>query len=198
VRPHEKPRAVRIAAGILTAVAVIEAIPIVFSIRGLDRALLHSQSLWAVLGAVAITAGFVAYSARNAAIRARIGTFGWITIPAVLVAVIAGIVEEVYFRKVLMDALAAGGVGVAVQIAVSGLAFGALHAFWGIGGGWRVACGAIFATTLLGIALAVLYAADGRVLAPCIYAHIAIDLVLEPALVLSAVDAALRRRAVRA
>lgn len=44
----------------------------------------------------------------------------------------------------------------------------------------------MIATGLLGIALAVVYLASGRILAPCIWAHVAINLILEPWLLIAA------------
>jgi len=187
-------RALRIAAAILIGVAALETIPIVFAFRGLGHALLRPQPPAAVAGALAIVVAYVAYAARVPGIRARIGTIGWITIPAVLLAVTAGITEEVIFRKVLMDALAAHGENAVVQVAASAVAFGVAHAIWAIRGGWPALRGAVVATTLLGAALAILYLADGRLVVPCIEAHVAIDLILEPALVLFYVERALARR----
>ena len=192
--PPASPRALRIAGAVLAGIAVCEAIPLVFAIGHLDRLLFRPQSLGAFAGALAIAGAYVGYSAQSPGIRRRIGTVGWITIPAVAVAITAGIVEEIYFRQVLMNALRDAGVAAVVQVIVSGVTFGLFHAIWGIGSGWRVMRGAVVATTMLGTAFAALFVLDGRVVLPCVEAHVLVDLVLEPALVLYAVESALQRR----
>jgi CAAX protease family protein len=189
------PRTERIAGAILIGIVLCEAIPLVFAIRGLDRVLLHPQPAVGVLGAMVVAAAYIWYSARVPGIRRHLGNRSWLRVPAIVLAVTAGIVEEVYFRRVLMDALQSVGIGPFIQILVSGVTFGAFHAIWGVRGGWRVVRGAVVATSLLGFALATLYIAAGRVLVPCIEAHILIDLVLEPALVIFAVEARGRRNA---
>lgn len=189
------PRTERIAGAILVGVVVCETIPLVFAIRRLDRVLLHPQPLVGVVGALVVATLYIWYSARVPGIRRHLGNRSWLRVPAIALAVTAGIVEEIYFRRVLMDALQSVGMGPLIQILVSGVTFGVFHAIWGLWGGWRVVRGAVIATSLLGFALATLYVVAGRVLVPCIEAHILIDLVLEPALVIFGVEARGRRNA---
>ncbi len=186
-------RTQRISAAIIVALTAMEAIPLVFAIRHLDRVFGQPQSGWQMLGALVVAAAFIGHSARNPEIRRNLAHASWLKIPAILLAITAGIVEEIYFRQVLMNALQSHGVGVLLQILASGIAFGAAHAVWGAGGGWRVMRGAVVATTMLG--LAVLYVLSGRAIVTCIEAHVLVDLVLEPALIIFAVESATRRRA---
>ena len=113
--------------------------------------------------------------------------FAFIRLIAVPMALISGFFEEAFFRKTLMDILLHHGATLGVQIAVSALAFGAVHAVWGLlGGSVRGALAAMLATTALGAALAVVYAIGGRAIGPCIAAHTAINLVIEPWLIIAA------------
>ena len=139
--------------------------------------------------ALLIVTAYVAYSIRQAGIRRHLWHLSWLKIPAVIVAVTAAIVEEFYFRGVLMNWLHRHGIGAVYQVVASGLAFGVFHAVWGVWGGWRVVWGAVSATSALGFALAGLYLISRRHLVGCIEAHFLIDLVLEPALVIFAVEA---------
>jgi hypothetical protein len=189
------PRTERIAGAILIGIILCDAIPLIFAIRGLDRVLLHPQTVVGVLGALVVATVYIWYSARVPGIRRHLGDRSWLRVPAIVLAVTAGIVEEVYFRRVLMDALQGIGMGPLLQILISGVTFGIFHAIWGVWGGWRVVRGAVIATSLLGFALAALYIAVGRVLVPCIEAHILIDIVLEPALIIFAVEARGQRNA---
>ena len=136
-----------------------------------------------------MTAAFVVESLRLPSVRAHLTRPSWLKLLAVLLAVAAGILEEVVFRKVLMDALFSRGIGGVAQVALSGLAFGAAHGVWGLmGRSVRAALGATIATGVLGAALALVYLAAGRSLAPCIVAHFVINLLIEPGLVLAAVS----------
>lgn len=106
---------------------------------------------------------------------------------AVVAGLMAGVLEEVVFRKLVMDALHARGFGTAVQVAASALTFGAVHLVWGIR---HLAAGinAALSTALLGAALALVYIAGDRSLAPCVVAHGLISALIEPGLMLAAVS----------
>jgi len=105
---------------------------------------------------------------------------------AVISAIMAGVLEEVIFRKLLMDALMERGFGPVVQVTTSALAFGLTHAIWGLK---SLAAGvnAVASTAILGAALAIIYLAGGRSLAPCVVAHTLITALIEPGLILAAV-----------
>ncbi|MCH7917340.1 MAG: CPBP family intramembrane metalloprotease [Planctomycetes bacterium] len=104
-------------------------------------------------------------------------------------AVGAAVVEEAFFRRIVMDGVMQAGDIVPLQIIASALVFGVAHALWGlIKGSVHVALTTAVATGIIGAALAVVYAVGDRSLAPCIAAHFLIDAVVQPGLVLSAVS----------
>src|SRR4030042_4590514 len=48
----------------------------------------------------------------------------------ILTAVVGGMVEEVFFRRWIMDMLMSGGVAPILQVIISGVAFGLVHTSW--------------------------------------------------------------------
>jgi CAAX protease family protein len=100
-----------------------------------------------------------------------------------IMAVPTSILEEVFFRQMVMDTLQRAGQGALAQIAVSALVFGGVHVVWGVRGGLRAALNAVLATTVLGLLLGVVYLASQRVVLPCVLAHFVLNAVLEPWLV---------------
>lgn len=114
---------------------------------------------------------------------------------AVLMALVTGLFEEVFFRKSLMDWVMRTGDGAVLQIAISAVIFGLVHGVWALFGSVRSGIGAVLSTSALGVALGLVYIAGGRSLLPCAAAHIAINLVLEPWLILAATSASWGRRA---
>jgi membrane protease YdiL (CAAX protease family) len=110
----------------------------------------------------------------------------WLKLLAVVVALAAGILEEVVFRKWVMDYLNNRGHSSLVQVIASAASFGVAHLVWGVK---SVAAGinAILSTALLGLGLAVVYLMSGRSLAPCIVAHFLVTALIEPGLVLAVV-----------
>src|ERR1041385_211661 len=133
------------------------------------------------------TSAFVAASTRLPSVRANLLRPSMLKFLGLAVAVTAGILEEVMFRKWIMDAVARHGGNIVAQILASGVAFGVLHGIWGlIGRSIRAAGAATIATGTLGAALAIVYAIGGRSLAPCVAAHFAINALIEPGLVLAA------------
>jgi len=109
-------------------------------------------------------------------------------------AVPTSILEEVFFRQVIMNTLAAHGLGIVLQISLSAVLFGITHAIWGVRGGLQAVGSAVFATTFLGLLLGTVYVAAQRVVLACIVAHFVINFVLEPWLVYAYVLRARRRR----
>jgi hypothetical protein len=137
--------------------------------------------------ATVITGIFVWQSSRLASVRANLLRPSFLKILALAVAVAAGILEEVVFRKWLMDFLLAHAIGPILQVLASGLVFGLAHGIWGLmGRSFRAALSAIIATGALGIALGLVYIVSDRSLAPCIAAHFFINALIEPGLVLAA------------
>jgi hypothetical protein len=166
---------------------------------GLLRAILHYAIVpqgtpFAWIGAVLITIVYVGYAAANSAVvrdhllrPARWKPFAVLCIVAVPMALISGFFEEAFFRKFLMDVALRHGEGVTMQVVLSAVAFGFVHAVWGIASGnFRGAFAAMIATGLLGAGLAVVYLIGGRSVAPCMAAHTVINLLLEPWLIITA------------
>ncbi len=113
--------------------------------------------------------------------------FSLIKCCALLAAVAAGVVEECFFRRYLMDRLARAAYSRVWQIAISGISFGGAHAVWGLlANDPQTALGAMIATTILGWGLAAVYIIGKESLAPCIVAHTLIDAIIEPGLLLAA------------
>jgi hypothetical protein len=113
----------------------------------------------------------------------------WFKLVGVLAAFASGVMEEVVFRRWLMDAAMAQGVGDLGQVAISAVVFGVAHLFWhGFNFDWRFSAAAVASTTVAGAALAGIYLLGGRNLGPCIASHTLINLVVEPWLVLAAVS----------
>ena len=139
--------------------------------------------------AVAVTAFYVWYAIRAfPLIGHRFFEFPPLKLLAGPFALITGSMEELWFRKVAMDKVQNLGGHWLLQIVAAAVLFGVVHAIWGVfAGKWRVAVGSMVATGGLGAALAVLYLLGGRHLAPCIWAHILINLAIEPWLLLGAV-----------
>ena len=137
--------------------------------------------------ALAVTVAFVLRSSRLPSVRANLFKPSWLKLLAVGMALAAGILEEAFFRRMLMNALQHRGVGVPLQVVSSALAFGVSHGIWGLfGGSPRAAWGATLATGVLGGALAVVYVVADRSVAACVAAHVLLDLFIEPGLVLAA------------
>jgi hypothetical protein len=190
------------AAWILAAIAAIEGTWVVLNVA------VNGAGFWRYVGfapnragnwagwilAAIVTATFVRGAMRLPSVRANLFRSSWLKVLALLVAVSAGILEEVVFRKWLMDAVQARGYGDVIQIVLSAAAFGFAHGIWGLfGRSVRAASGATIATGLLGGALAIVYVAAGRSLAPCIAAHMLINVFIEPGLMLAATRGEMNR-----
>ena len=107
----------------------------------------------------------------------------------ILSALVGGIVEEVFFRRWIMDMLMSRGVTPILQVIISGVVFGLAHTSWILArGDFKFTLPAILSTSVLGILLAIIYLVGGRNLAPCIYAHVLINIIIEPWLMLSSVS----------
>jgi hypothetical protein len=108
----------------------------------------------------------------------------------ILSALVGGIVEEVFFRRWAMDMFMKSGFSPILQVIISGVAFGLAHWCWTLLAkrDFKATLPAIISTSILGIFLAIIYLAGGRNLGPCIFAHVLINIVIEPWLMLSAVS----------
>ncbi len=86
----------------------------------------------------------------------------------------AGICEETVFRGFVMGQARDGGAHWIIQIILSAVLFGAAHVGWGGMSGhvqMQQAIGAMSATAILGLMMAISYVAGGRSLTPVIIAH---------------------------
>jgi hypothetical protein len=129
-------------------------------------------------------------------IQRHVFDWGSIKFIAIIVAFFSGLIEEVWFRYGVMNWAQSHGHGPIAQVVYSAVIFGGLHVVWGVAArSWRVATGSLIATGLLGAALAIVYLASDRVPAPCIWAHITINLVLEPWLLIAAMTRGLKASA---
>jgi hypothetical protein len=192
------PKAVRRAAFILGAVIVLQGATILaFHTAFIDPIFQHVNRVGAIgwISATVAALAYIAYSVRGLHLQPYMRNVSAFRLLGPLMAIPSSILEEIFFRQYAMNVLARWGQGVAVQVVVSALVFGVLHAAWGFRGGIRALLGALVATTLLGAMLAIVYLASNRVVFPCIAAHFAINFVLEPWLVYAYVVLALRRRA---
>ena len=104
---------------------------------------------------------------------------------SVIAAICAGVVEEIVFRKWVMDYLASENFSIVMQILGSGVIFGLAHLVWGLQN-IKAGVNAALSTFLLGLALGIVYWVGDRSLAPCIVAHFLITALIEPGLLISA------------
>lgn len=200
--PMPDRRAQRIAWGFLLGVTVIEGVTLLWMFQRIltSPARLAHYFLQPPAGYLAwgttlvVTFLYIAYSAlRSPLIGAymlaprRWLAFTGLRLVSLAEAAVTGIFEEVFFRRFVMDWALAQHWGAAAQIGLSAIVFGFAHGIWGIfGGSLRGAAGATLATGALGAALGLVYILGGRNIAPCIASHAAVNLFLEPWLILAA------------
>ncbi len=140
---------------------------------------------WAA--AMVVVLIFTGLACRLPSVRENLVRPSLLKVLAIGVAIFAGTLEEVVFRKWVMDGLRDGGYGAGIQILGSALSFGAVHAVWGLlGKSLRAATGAMLSTAFLGGMLGIVYVLAARSLASCIFAHFLINVFIEPGLVLAA------------
>jgi hypothetical protein len=160
-----------------------------FQNLGFERNSIASPIAWILATIVGIV--YVLYTMRAisfvAGMQREISLFKLL---GILAAVVGGIVEEVFFRRWIMDMLMFRGFASVTQVIISGIAFGLAHASWTLLAkrDFKATLPAIISTSILGIFLAIVYLAGGRNLGPCIFAHVLINMVIEPWLMLSAVS----------
>ncbi len=187
-----KRSAMRTSAIVLCGLAAFQAATIaLFHRLFLPPVFAHWERLtwlgWLV--ALTVAALYIGYSVRGLApIRRYFWTVSAFKITGLAIAIPAAILEEVFFRQSVMNALLDRST--VIQIAASAVSFGLAHAVWGIRGGWRALIGAVGSTTLMGAALAVTFIASNRVILPCIVSHFIITFALEPWLLYAYIDRA--------
>jgi membrane protease YdiL (CAAX protease family) len=139
------------------------------------------------LAALLVVVIFVGLSLRLPSVRENLFRPSFLKVLALALAIGAGILEEVMFRRWTMNWLLSQEFGGALQVLGAGLLFGVAHAIWGLfGKSMRAAAGAMLATSLLGAMLGVVFLLSDRSVAPCIAAHFFINVLIEPGLVLAA------------
>jgi hypothetical protein len=138
------------------------------------------------VGAAAIAAGWV-FLVWNGVLA---GTAGfdelslWRFSLALGAGLIGGACEEIMFRGVAIQSLAEARAPRWLQVASGTFLFGLAHLGWAaISGNLAVGIGAAVFTSILGLALSLLFLWGGRSLWPCLAAHAAINLLIEPWLV---------------
>jgi membrane protease YdiL (CAAX protease family) len=104
---------------------------------------------------------------------------------SIFAAIFAGIMEEIIYRKWIMDYLNSLDYSFILQVVLSGMAFGVVHLIWGIKN-IKAGVNAFISTALLGFALGILYLVSNRSLAPCIVAHFMITALIEPGMLIAA------------
>ena len=181
--PLDKPAAIRAAAVLCILGAIEGGFILAYPQAWLSAAFRNAAEVgfvaWTATLIVAL--GYIFYSIRGLpTVAALLGRLSPYKLIALVIAIPSSILEEVFFRSSLMNLVASHHQGVIVQVLVSGLAFGIAHSFWGIRGGMSAVYGAVRSTTLLGLALAVVFVIAGRIVFPCVVAHFIINLVLEP------------------
>lgn len=140
---------------------------------------------WVVAGAAA--ALYTAYTLWAVpAIRPLVFERSWFRAIGVPLALLSGLIEEMFFRHVVMTWLAAMDVNVLLQIVLSALLFASAHAVWALfGKSWPATVPILASTFGLGVLMSFVYLASDRVVLPAVLAHAAINLVIEPGLLLS-------------
>lgn len=129
-------------------------------------------------------------------VREHWRTISVVKVLGLLVAVAAALVEEAFFRRVLMDALMRAGWSAVAQVFASGLVFGVAHASWALITGHLVAgLGAMIATGTLGTGLGLVYVLGDRSLAPVIVAHFVVTGTIQPGIMFAAFSGQMREPA---
>lgn len=101
----------------------------------------------------------------------------------------AGTLEELLFRGALVAALARRGLKTPSQLLLSSAAFGLAHAGWSLlTGNLALGAFAVLGTALFGALFGAVYLAAGRRLLPAVVLHASINLLIEPWLVLAALE----------
>ncbi|AWB87628.1 hypothetical protein C3E77_14125 [Mycetocola zhujimingii] len=152
---------------------------------------------WGWLLAVTVAAAYIGYTFWAVPfVRRTAFELNTLKALAVPLAIVTGTLEELIFRKFLMDGLSGIGAAWWVQAAAAALAFGLAHSVWVMfSRDLAIIAPVAISTTVLGGALAIVYLASDRLILPAILAHIIINLVIEPALLRSSLTGLWREAA---
>ncbi|OLT17585.1 hypothetical protein BJF80_16385 [Serinicoccus sp. CUA-874] len=145
---------------------------------------------WAWAIAAATVVAYVAYTFWAVPfVRENATSVSGLKFLAIPLALVSGTLEELLFRRFLMDWLDSLTTPGVLQVLASAVAFGAAHSLWVLfSRDARIILPVVAATTALGAVLAVTYLVADRNVLPVICAHIAINLVIEPWLLLSSIN----------
>ena len=141
-----------------------------------------------------VAAIYSAYAIRNIPlVREHWRAVSAFKVLGILVAVSAAVVEEAFFRRVIMDELLGADWPAVVQVVASGLTFGLAHGIWGImTGRISVGVGTMVATGTLGTALGIVYVIGDRSLAPVIVSHFIVTATIQPGITFAAFTGQMR------
>lgn len=150
---------------------------------------------WSLAMVIAVL--YAAYAVRNIPlVREHWRALSFMKLLGVLVAVAAAVVEEAFFRRMLMDALMRAGWSPVAQVVASGFVFGVAHGSWAlVTGRVVVGIGAMIATGTLGTGLAFVYILGNRSLAPVIVAHFVVTATIQPGIMFAAFSGQMRQHA---
>lgn len=137
-----------------------------------------------------IVTGYISYTLLAIPfVKSHLFTFSWLKLIGIWAAIVTGIVEEIIFRHFLMEYLLSIEFSNLSQVLISGIIFGIAHGAWVLlRGELKIALPVILSTTILGCLLAMLYIYTGRSTFAPIIAHILINMIIEPWLMLSAIS----------
>lgn len=187
-----------IAAAVLLAATTFMMFPLIMNWSGRDIRMVQDLGftpgalapLPAWIAAALFAIAYIAYTFRALPfVRVHQHEVSLFKLIGIFAAFASGIMEEVVFRRWLMDSALVYGIGSVGQIVISGIVFGAFHLVWhAFSADRRFALYGAASTVVAGAALAIIYLIGGRNLGPCIAAHMLINLVVEPWLVLAAIS----------
>lgn len=154
---------------------------------GINPEAFNHPIVWILTFIIAI--GYIIYTAKVVPfVSEHFFTISWLKVIGIWVALVSSIVEEIFFRQILMDWLMTLDYSITIQVLASAVTFGLAHGAWILlRGEFKIALPVILSTTVLGGLLAILYIlADRNIFAP-IVAHVFINLFIEPWLILSGI-----------
>lgn len=139
---------------------------------------------------VSLAVGYIWHTFKSVPfVRKMQHEFSGLKLIGIWAALASGIIEEIFFRRMLMDWALSMGYGGTVQVIATAAVFGITHGLWVLlRGDLKIATPVILSTAALGALLGILYIVGERNLLPCIAAHTLINLIIEPWLILSAVS----------
>lgn len=109
---------------------------------------------------------------------------------AISAGLVAGFVEEIFFRGFIMNTLRRSGFGNTAQVILSSILYGGVHAAWGLTSGmftFELVGGAVIGTAVFGLFCSAVYLLSRRSLMPILISHGLIDFIIEPWLFMVAV-----------